>query len=334
MGNAPPGRIWLLYLVPAVRFGRPLTGLAIFTLLSGLYWAVGIFDSELLNRTAPAFFCVILAYIVPIFHFITERTEQAFRQLSPALDLDPERVQEWGASIAVKSRGWHAVVLSAGTVAWIAHCTLVFESIEVMLGTPVSLAIAFGSLLVWTVMTSVIFALVENARLFNRLAQFARIDLLDTTNLRGFAQVAVISTLAMIIAQACFPIMWLGSGVNLVTMRASIPGLIGTGVPMVFLFMLPIYPIHRALAAAKVAELERIGRLLEQARGAVRGAPPKDPELIARITPLLAYRREVAQVPEWPFDNSLVTRLAFYLIIPPVTWVGAALVEKIVEAFL
>jgi hypothetical protein len=29
-----------------------------------------------------------------------------------------------------------------------------------------------------------------------------------------------------------------------------------------------------------------------------------------------------------------VARLGFYLIIPPLTWVGAALIENVVEAFL
>ena len=37
---------------------------------------------------------------------------------------------------------------------------------------------------------------------------------------------------------------------------------------------------------------------------------------------------------EWPFDVGVMTRLAFYLVIPPLTWVGAALIENAVDALL
>ena len=52
------------------------------------------------------------------------------------------------------------------------------------------------------------------------------------------------------------------------------------------------------------------------------------------LAPLLGYRREVAQVSTWPFDGSNVTRLLFYMIIPPLTWAGAALIENLVDWLL
>ena len=45
------------------------------------------------------------------------------------------------------------------------------------------------------------------------------------------------------------------------------------------------------------------------------------------LEPLLTYRREVIDAPEWPFDTSVLGRLAIYLIIPPLTWIGAALID-------
>ena len=47
-----------------------------------------------------------------------------------------------------------------------------------------------------------------------------------------------------------------------------------------------------------------------------------------------AYRREIAQASTWPFDSSNLTRLLFYLIIPPLTWAGAALIENLVDWLL
>ncbi|MCZ6639949.1 MAG: hypothetical protein O7F71_00100, partial [Gammaproteobacteria bacterium] len=96
------------------------------------------------------------------------------------------------------------------------------------------------------------------------------------------------------------------------------------------IFVLPIWQIHRAIAQAKHTELERVN-------AAIQAAPmvdPGDADSLARINSLLVYRREVRQVHEWPFDISVVMRLAFYLFIPPLAWVGAALIENLVEAFL
>jgi hypothetical protein len=45
-------------------------------------------------------------------------------------------------------------------------------------------------------------------------------------------------------------------------------------------------------------------------------------------------RREVQQVSTWPFDGTNLFRIAFYLLLIPLTWVGAALVENLVELFL
>ena len=35
-----------------------------------------------------------------------------------------------------------------------------------------------------------------------------------------------------------------------------------------------------------------------------------------------------------PIDGTNLLRIAFYLLLPPLTWVGAALVENVVELFL
>ena len=53
-----------------------------------------------------------------------------------------------------------------------------------------------------------------------------------------------------------------------------------------------------------------------------------------QLVPLLNYRREIVQVSTWPFDVGNMTRLAFYLIIPPLTWAGAALIENVVTSLL
>ena len=61
-----------------------------------------------------------------------------------------------------------------------------------------------------------------------------------------------------------------------------------------------------------------------------------DPETgnLNTVLPLLHYRREIAQASTWPFDLGNLTTFAFYLIIPPLTWVGAALIENLVNVLI
>ena len=327
-------RIWLLRLVPDIPYGRLITG---FVILFGLFvWFVlaGLFVG-LRNEVSPAaavFFCVILAYIVPVFHFITERTLRAFDEVAPHLEADAETIEAWRRTITHKPWRWTLLNLALGCAAWIAHSALLLNSpfgmLGALLGSAGTFAIVAGPGLVWIVMMCAIGALVDNARLFRELARHVHIDLLAPAHLTAFGRVAASSTLALIGAQAAFPIMWLDPRVEAV---ASVPGILVTGAAMVFLFVRPIWPIHDAIGAAKSREIERINSLLAIAR---QGADGSSAPAMERLNPYLVYRREIAEVREWPFDTSIVTRLGFYLVIPPLTWVGAALIEMAVDSLL
>ena len=134
---------------------------------------------------------------------------------------------------------------------------------------------------------------------------------------------AVSSTLVVIGAQASFPIMWLGSVSDPWT---TIPGVLATMPVLVFLFIAPIWPVHAKLRDAKRSELDRV-----QAQINAMARPAEEAFDHAALQPLLAYRREINAIPEWPFDLGVVTRLGLYLIIVPLTWIGAALIENLVD---
>ena len=73
-------RLWMLYLIPNIPHGRWLSALVILGVLLATYWAAGVLDSEVSEATpwpVALFFGVILAYITPILHYITRRTEEA-----------------------------------------------------------------------------------------------------------------------------------------------------------------------------------------------------------------------------------------------------------------
>ena len=89
--------------------------------------------------------------------------------------------------------------------------------------------------------------------------------------------------------------------------------------------LLPTLGVHRRIQAAKADELEAVRRQVEEARGS--GANDQLPGL-------LAYESRIAATREWPFDARALRRLGLYLLIPVASWVGGALIERLVDAAL
>lgn len=319
--------VWLLSLVPNVKFGRWITAFVLFSALFGFFQMARVFqESDEAARAAALFFSIIIAYIVPVYHLITDHTLAAFGEITPELKADPDQIESWRNSIVHKSPLWTWSTLAIGATAGIAHNTLIAGSPSMLLQRLQSLpgaATVLGAELVWIVMMCVVPALLDNARLFNRLSAYTQIILIDTSPLTAFARVAVASTLALIGAQAAFPVLWVAPANNAVAM---IPGLLATATPMFFLFALPIWPVHRALATAKSRELERINEQLRSMQSTVDVA-----NRVAPLNELLIYRREITQVSEWPFNAGVATRLVLYLVIPPLTWIAAGLIDVMIE---
>ena len=53
-----------------------------------------------------------------------------------------------------------------------------------------------------------------------------------------------------------------------------------------------------------------------------------------RLADLLAYEARIASVSEWPIDGFTLLRLSFYLFLPVGSWLGGALVERLVSRLL
>jgi hypothetical protein len=154
--------------------------------------------------------------------------------------------------------------------------------------------------------------------------------LLDAYNLLPFARVSINSSLAIIGALSLFPLIGMENGLNL---TKSLPGAIAILVPLMIIFIIPIWPIHRRLARLKEQELTILNKRIAASLNA-DGGVDIEAEKLDTLLPLLNYRREIIQISTWPFDLGNITRFALYLIIPPLTWVGAALIENLVDALL
>ena len=332
---SPPLRItpagtnfWLLKLVPPLPGGRWITGALVFTLILLPYVMLGDPSGEAapdgIDLDVALFFATLFAYMIPVHHLIMQRSLTALEQLKPQLVSHSTLATNYAHRIVNKPRWWQGSTLAVGLSAGLIHNLLILgaEGLASAPTMPGSILNLLTTAAIWIVMTATISSLVENAVLFKRLTARVEFDVLNTRTLTPFGNVAVSSTLALIGAQAAFPLLIVGSETGWISFA---PGLVATGAPMIIIFLLPVLPMHRRIMTAKQVALESLAADL---------APLTDSDRpdYGRLQPLLTYRREVMDAPEWPFDTSVMGRLAVYLIIPPLTWIGAALIEILVDS--
>jgi len=324
---------WLLALVPGRRFSRWLTGAAYFILLYPLF-RLGT-DGELEDRTPALFFSLVIAYIVPVFSYITEKAREAMRELRPLLDLDEAGFDHTYARLSGAALPVVALQFAGGACMGIAHLTALGgspgDALANLIGSINGLMSGVGTLLTWVVMTSVISMLIQQAVIFARLgAGIVHATPFNVRSLSPFARVSISASLATIGALALFPLIGLEGGIDL---KEILPGAIAMIAPLVAMFLLPVWPLHRRLAAMKQRNLVEIDRLINQSLDG-SGLIDSNMQKPGQLNLLLTYRRELDESATWPFDVSNFGRLAIYLFIPPLTWVAAALIENLIDSVL
>ncbi len=319
-------RIWLLYLAIPGRYGRWLTAVLLFCLLYALFsWL----ESSAEDAFGSLFFSAMLAYIIPVYGYITRLSTQAVAALRPVLTLDDTELDDFIRSIDHQGIGWQLGVALLGVAGGLVQLGVVASNTDSQVIATykdgIMPGVSLGSFMVWIVMTTVMFSLVQNATRIGRLAhQLQPIDLYRHDRLLPFARVAIASSLPILGSLALFPLLFIDERA---TWTSSAPGMTAIALPLVALLFLPIAPAHRAIQAAKADAIGRINRQID----ACRGAGNDD---LAALNTLLDHRAHLVHVPDWPLDTGNLGRLALYVLIPPLTWVGAALIENVVDALL
>ncbi len=332
--ETPLHPVWLLKLVFQFPYGGWLSGALIFLVIYSAFWAFA--ETSKVGALVTLFLSGMVAYIIPVYRLIIRRSEQAYDALEPLLDADAARKRQWRQSLGHRSISWVIISTGIGLSMGLMHSAV----LEIERGGTVATTFsnsasttvaALATIAVWVTMTTVISSIISNAWLFYKLGRdHLRINLLNTHDVVPLAWVSVASTLSLIGAQALFALLIFDPGAGFETV---LPGFMGTAIPMLPMFLLPIWSVHKRLQLAKASELQAINQLLGELTDDEE-SPLTQPDELPRLNELLSYRREIAGVREWPFDLGAVSRLGLYLIIPPLTWVGAALIENLVENLL
>ena len=169
-----------------------------------------------------------------------------------------------------------------------------------------------------------------DARKFAQLARsLPAVDLLDREALLPFARQGLRSAVPGVIFVTFLASNLGDTGFLLAT------GLIGFVVLIqnVAVLVIPMRGVHERLRASKRAELARVNAAIRGEPGALRGSPLGSRNQLS-LADLLAWRSFVADVPEWPIDLPTLGRFAAYIGVPLLGWVGAGLVQHVLESAL
>jgi hypothetical protein len=176
------------------------------------------------------------------------------------------------------------------------------------------------------------------ARAFSRLGErLVVVDLLDPVPAAPFGRRALRGVLAWMLLTAFYSLLYVGGWAadGLYLVLAVMGGF------ALCAFLMPLVGAHRRIRDAKQRALakvrERILQTLPDGLGATTAEAnrPADPRLAdPRLADLLAWEARLEHTREWPLTGSTLLRFGLYVAIGLGSWVGAAVVERMLERFV
>jgi hypothetical protein len=156
------------------------------------------------------------------------------------------------------------------------------------------------------------------------------VDLLDTRPLYIFARKGIRSALAWIASISLISLFWLGPAPG----SANGPIVLGITALVLYAFFHSILGVHRSIRRTKNKQLDTLRDQIRAVRGAPLDSQGGHAGDDARLASLIAYLNLVERVPEWPFDTPMALRLVLFVAVGLGSWLGGALVERLLESWL
>lgn len=179
-------------------------------------------------------------------------------------------------------------------------------------------SLVVGQTLMWMIVGFALSYRLSTAVAFNRIGKTVKANILDTTAYGPFARNGVDDVLSVAILLVL-------STVQALDAQFRVGNYIGAMIVAVpaaaFLFLLPMLSIHRRLADSRDEHLGRVDREIASLK------PPSSAGELQVLETLLQHRDRIRDTLLWPINRSVSSRLAVYVFIPPIAWLGAAFVE-------
>jgi len=156
------------------------------------------------------------------------------------------------------------------------------------------------------------------------------VDLLDIRSLAPFARRGQRSVLTWAVFATIFSLFWLGDTAASVNLPLLV-GVIGLATAAYFV---PLLGLRKTIRAAKQVELDRLRGAIRIEGASLRGPAAANTEQSPRLANLVSYYQLIESTREWPIDATSLVRLSFYIAIGLGSWLGAAIVERLLDGML
>ena len=268
---------------------------------------------------------LVLAYLCAALWLGQRWVRRGFPDLHPVVEASEA---EWSA--------WRARALSRGAVRLARAAALGAAGgvIVDVIGARANDAAAFWTgHLVWVyILNPALFAMMgmliamSNARagVYQELGRRARVTLGDIAPLAPFARAGLRTALLWFVGTSLASLLLVDTDSPMLVISI----LLATTAIAVASLLAPSRGVHERLRDAKRRELGWLRAEIARASGALRAG---DAPGAAQLPALLAWEARVLAAPDWPFDSGTVARFGLFLLVPAGSWLGGALVERVVE---
>lgn len=311
------------FVIYRARYAAVIAGLTSLALLTLLFYSSGALHAKVLPELFSSFEqllgLVLLLILTPSFllaFLITaQRRSMQFGQQVADSHLIQEQPQAWLQPIRAR------VPLLGMTIGLVYALTVNMPLVWLVgfpqLGFQVQ-SIVIGQVFLWVVVGLTFSYRLHTALSFNKVGKTVRRDVFDTSIYGPFAKNGLDDVFAITMLLALTTLQALDAQFRfenyMAAILVAIPGAI-------ILFLLPMISVNRRLASHRADYLEEMNQQVSDASRQVT------PDSIQHLELLLQHRDRIDRTRIWPINMSISARLAFYLIIPPLAWLGAAFVE-------
>ncbi len=208
-----------------------------------------------------------------------------------------------------------------------------YPGVRPPLSDPVFVWVACRQLLFGWMLGQAIGIDVALTRRFSRIGEdLVRVDLLDVRALSPLARHGLRTVLFYAVLSALVSLFFFTPSGAVAGNALLLLVFIGLAAEA---FVLPVRGVHRSIRATKRRELDWLTSRIRADQLALRDeGSPAAREAALRLPALLASEARIRSVREWPFDISTLLRFALYVTLGVGSWVGGALVERLLGVAL
>ncbi len=277
----------------------------------------------------------LLGFVVGGAASLKRSVGEDLRELQPILPNNGETLESVEHRIGTHSRRVGFLATLVGVISGVAVATLDPRLRDLYghlsLFDPRYITFVTQNILFAVFLTRLFVSEIHMTRAYARLGEQVEVNLLAPTMLLVFGRKGLRSVVLWVSISTLFSMFWVLDSAGQANPVLAIAVLALAIVALIA----PTMGIRRNISVAKAAELEVVSQALRSERDAMlspqRIERPVDD---GRLGSLIQYHAFVKSVREWPFDLSTVSRSLLFIALGVGSWLGGAVVERLLDQLL